>query len=89
MAVGTCRKPQPTERSIRAMRVEATIAGEAINAWRFAKARRIISFGEDESTKWGKAIITTNTGRRPRSSSIMAIMPIEVGNRTLLLRLPH
>ena len=60
--------PQQTERSIRAMRVEATIAGEALNAWRFAKARRVISFGEDESTKWGKAIITTNTQIEPHDA---------------------
>ena len=60
--------PQPTERATRAMRVEATIGGEAINAWRFAKARRIISFGEDETTKWGKAIITTNTQIEPHDA---------------------
>ena len=60
--------PQHCERAIRAMRIECTIAGEALNAWRFATARRIISFGEDESTKWGKSIITTNAQIEPHEA---------------------
>ena len=42
------------------LRGEVTIAGEAMAAWKFAIAVRIISFGWDESTKFGNAVISCN-----------------------------
>ena len=60
-AVGAPQSYEPTERQLKLMRTELTIAGEAMAAFRFGKARRIVSFGFDESTKFGKGILSTNT----------------------------
>jgi hypothetical protein len=60
-AVGAPQSYDPTERQLKLMRTELAIAGEAMAAFRFGKARRIISFGFDESTKFGKGILSTNT----------------------------
>ena len=60
-AVGAPQSYDPTDRQLQLMRGELTIAGEAMAAFRFGKARRIISFGFDESTKFGKGILSTNT----------------------------
>ena len=61
------------------MRIECTIAGEALNAWRFATALRIISFGEDESTKWGKSIITTNAQIEPHEAPGTSVDVVQRG----------
>ena len=51
----------PCEREIKKMRGELTIASEAIASFRVALSKRIISFGFDESTKFGLSLLSTNT----------------------------
>ena len=46
---------------MRAQRIELTVAGECIANFRVAKAKRIISCGSDESTKFGDSLLSTNT----------------------------
>lgn len=48
--------PAPCERSMRQLRGEVTIASEAMAAWKFAKAKRILFAGWDESTKFGDSV---------------------------------
>ena len=60
--------PLWSDRELRKMRGELTIAGECIAAFRIASARRIISFGFDESTKWGLGLMSTNVQIEPRES---------------------
>ena len=60
-----CDEPMPTERQIGKMRGELAIAGEAIAALRIARAIRIISFGLDESTKYGLGLLSTNVQIEP------------------------
>ena len=50
----------PCEREIKKKRTELTVAGEAMAAFRVAKCRRVISFGFDESTKFGLGCLSTN-----------------------------
>ena len=52
--------PQPCERQLQKMRGEVTIAGECIAAFRVAGCARILSFGWDESTKWGLGLLSSN-----------------------------
>jgi hypothetical protein len=52
--------PQPCERQLQKMRGEVTIAGECIAAFRVAACVRILSFGWDESTKWGLGLLSSN-----------------------------
>ena len=40
---------------------ELTVAGECLAAFRVALAKRIISFGWDESTKFGLGLLSSNT----------------------------
>jgi hypothetical protein len=48
--------PAPCERTLRLMRGEVTIASEAMAAWKFAAAKRVLFAGWDESTKFGDSI---------------------------------
>ena len=52
--------PQPCEQQLRKMRGELTIAGECIAAYRVAACLRILSFGWDESNKWGLGLLSSN-----------------------------
>ena len=52
---------EPAARQMRARRMELTIAGECINYVRVAKAKRVVSFGIDESSKFGLGVVSTNT----------------------------
>ena len=58
----------PCDRQVQKMRGELTIASEAIAAFRVAKARRIVCFGFDESTKWGLGIMSTSTQIEPHDA---------------------
>jgi len=60
--------PQPCERQMRKLRSEVTVAGEMLAALRVALAIRIISFGFDESTKWGLGLLSTNTQIEPHDA---------------------
>ena len=51
---------QPSLEWIRALRAETTILGEACAALQVLCAKRIISFGFDESTKRGDGVASTN-----------------------------
>ena len=51
----------PCWQQIHKMRGELTIASEAIAAFRIALSKRIISFGWDESTKFGLGLLSSNT----------------------------
>lgn len=53
---------------MRRSRGELTIAGEAIAAFRVASCKRIISFGFDESTKFGLGMLATNTQIEPHDA---------------------
>ena len=58
----------PCERQVQKMRGELTLAGEAIAAFRIALARRIISFGFDESTKYGLGVLSNNVQFEPHDA---------------------
>ena len=60
----------PCERVVAQMRGELTVASEAIAAFRVALCKRIISFGWDESTKFGLGILSSNTQVGPAITSI-------------------
>jgi len=60
--------PLPCEREVKKMRGELTIAGEALAAFRVARCPRIISFGFDESTKFGIGLLSTNTQIEPHDA---------------------
>jgi hypothetical protein len=60
--------PLPCEREMKKKRGELTVAGEAIAAFRVAKCKRIISFGWDESTKFGLGLLSTNTQIEPHDA---------------------
>lgn len=60
--------PQHCERQMRKLRSELTIAGEMIAALRVALSCRIISFGFDESTKFGLGLLSTNTQIEPHDA---------------------
>ena len=53
--------PMPCERELQRRRGEVTVAGECMAAFRVALSKRIISFGFDESTKFGLGLLSTNT----------------------------
>lgn len=50
----------PTVGWIRKMRQEGTLLGELLSCFRVAKAKRVISFGFDETTKLGDGLASTN-----------------------------
>lgn len=52
--------PATCERQNKIIRGEVTLGGEAMAAWKFAKATRILSFGWDESTKFGDSVFSCN-----------------------------
>ena len=52
--------PATTKITNTVIRTEVTLAGEAMAAWKFAAAKRILSFGWDESTKFGNAVFSCN-----------------------------
>ena len=65
----------PCEREIAKMRGELTVASEAIAAFRVALCKRIISFGWDESTKFGLGLLSSNTQIETQDGQIVdAIM---------------
>ena len=66
--------PLPCEREIRKKRGELAIAGEAMAAFRFAKAKRIISFGFDESTKFGLGCLSTNAQIQQADGSVVDVV---------------
>ena len=60
--------PLPCETEIGRMRGELTIASEAIAAFRVALSKRIISFGWDESTKFGLGLLSSNAQIEPHDA---------------------
>ena len=50
--------PATCDRQNRILRGEVTLSGETMAAWKFAKAKRIVWFGWDESTKFGDAVFS-------------------------------
>lgn len=50
----------PDISTIRRMRQEATLLGEAISAFRIAQCERVVSFGFDETTKFGDGLASAN-----------------------------
>lgn len=50
----------PDISTIRKMRQEATLLGEGISAFRIASCQRIVSFGFDETTKFGDGLASAN-----------------------------
>ena len=70
---------QPTDRQIQLMRGELTIASEAMANFRVAKSTRIISFGWDESTKYGKGLLSTNTQIEPHDAPGTTIDVVQRG----------
>ena len=60
--------PLPCVREMKRMRGELTVAGECLAAFRVALAKRIISFGFDESTKFGLGLLSSNTQIEPHDA---------------------
>ena len=52
--------PAMSKSQIRALRGEVTLAGEAMAAWKFAACKRVMTFGWDESTKFGDSVFGCN-----------------------------
>ena len=52
--------PAVDESTSKRMRTEVTLAGEAMAAWKFAASNRVLSFGWDESTKFGNGVFGVN-----------------------------
>jgi hypothetical protein len=52
--------PMMLESTCSMLRAEVTLSGEAMAAWKFAACKRVISFGWDESTKFGDAVFAIN-----------------------------
>ena len=71
--------PQPTDRQMQLMRGELTIAGECIANFRVAKSKRIISFGFDESSKWGLGLMSTNTQIEPHDAPGTSVDVVQRG----------
>ena len=70
---------EPTERQIRMRRMELTVAGECIANFRVAKSLRIISFGSDESTKFGLGLLSTNTQIEPHDAPGTSVDVVQRG----------
>ena len=66
--------PLPCEREMQKKRGELAVAGEAMAAFRFAKAKRIISFGFDESTKFGLGCLSTNAQIEQLDGSVIDVV---------------
>ena len=64
----------PGEREIAKMRSELTVASEAIAAFRVALSKRIISFGWDESTKFGLGLLSSNTQIETQDGEIVDVV---------------
>ena len=71
--------PMPCLQVIRRMRGELTVAGEALAAFRVALAHRVVSFGFDESTKFGMGLLSTNTQIEPRDAPGTTIDVVQRG----------
>ena len=71
--------PMPCVQEIRRMRGELTVAGEALAAFRVALARRIISFGFDESTKFGMGLLSSNTQIEPHDAPGTSVDVVQRG----------
>ena len=52
--------PAMTDDNMRFLRTEGTVAGEMMAAWKFAICVRVLSFGWDESTKFGDGVFSCN-----------------------------
>ena len=65
---------QPSLEWIRALRAETTILGEACAALQVLCAKRIISFGFDESTKRGDGVASTNIQIETGSGEILDVV---------------
>ena len=83
--------PAASDSHIHKMRGEVTLAGEAMAAWKFAKAKRIMCFGWDESTKFGNAVFSCNFQVQHEDGSIedlclrgLSIMPEGGTSRAVL-----
>ena len=57
------------------MRSEVTVGGEAIAALRMATAKRFVSFGFDESTKFGKNVLSTNAQLETKEGEVVDVVP--------------
>ena len=66
--------PLPGERSINLMRSELTVASEAIAAFRVALSKRIISFGWDESSKFGLGLLSSSTQIETQDGQIVDVV---------------
>ena len=66
--------PLPCEREMKKKRGELAIAGEAIAAFRFARAKRVVSFGFDESTKFGLGCLSTNAQIEQLDGSVVDVV---------------
>ena len=71
--------PLPCVDEIRRMRGQLTVAGECLAAFRVALARRIVSFGFDESTKFGMGLLSTNTQLEPHDAPGTTIDVVQRG----------
>ena len=60
--------PMPCVREMQRMRHELTVAGECLAAFRVALCKRIISFGFDESTKFGLGLLSSSTQIEPHDA---------------------
>jgi hypothetical protein len=62
--------PGMSDSAQRQLRTEVTLAGEAMAAWKFASCVRVLSFGWDESTKFGNGVFSCNMQVKNADGSI-------------------
>ena len=73
-AMGEDVPPLPSERELKRMRNEVTVAGECLAAFQVALAQRIVSFGFDESTKFGLGLLASNTQIETQEGEIVDVV---------------
>ena len=83
--------PAVDETTSRRMRTEVTLAGEGMAAWKFAASKRVLSFGWDESTKFGDGVFACNAQIQNQDDTIediclrgLSILPAGGTSKALL-----
>ena len=65
---------EPSEAEARALRAELTICGEAMAAFQVADSSRVLSFGMDETTKYGDSVLSTNIQILRRDGKVVDVV---------------
>lgn len=67
--------PATCDRQSQLLRGEVTLTGEAMAAYKFAACKRVISFGWDESTKFGNSVFSCNFQLEMYDATVIDVCP--------------